>query len=410
MLFACVGLRGAITISPAGGGLSSNTIYQMIIDYAVNPTNGITATQATNIALYVVSISTNWDTLLVTNLYASEASLSNLMVYASSSSNALILNNDPGDETDFIRGYQNGTLMFSINNGGGYTTYGGGDISGSGLIITNTAKISKDTGIGTNLPQARLHVTSDGTKTSILTLGTTASDPLFYFYTNGNTRLGALVDLVDYATVFYDAGDDELIFTNKFHTTSFKLSDKFYTDNISSTNLTLTGSGTNVLGNATIVSNSIHLASSGTVNPIGYYGALMMNATNIVVCAGAAGVYTNVAGTGFTTIVTNGFYGGTAANSAALTNLMGGWYKVNINLSFVGQNNQACEGEVFTNGVSCDLIGWKKTFDAAARLDAVSASGIIFLPAGTRTDFRIQDAGTGGSISIHRASLVIGTP
>lgn len=153
---------------------------------------------------------------------------------------------------------------------------------------------------------------------------------------------------------------------------------------------------------------SVH--GGGELNQIGCYGSLMMNATNIVVCAGASSVYTNVAGTGFTTIVTNGFYGAIAGNSAALTNLQAGWYRGSISLSGLGANNQAIEAELFTNGVACDLISFKKTYDAAARMDTMSASGIIYLPSGCRTDFRVQDAGTGGSIAIHRASLTLGTP
>lgn len=148
----------------------------------------------------------------------------------------------------------------------------------------------------------------------------------------------------------------------------------------------------------------------GGLNPVGAYGSLMMNATNIIVCAGAASVYTNVAGTGFTTIVTNGFFGNTAAIAAGLTNLYAGWYRVTICVSALGANNQATEWEIFTNGVACDLIGMKKTFDAAARMDDLSMTGIVYLPANCGTQFMVQDGGSGGSIAIHRASLTIGTP
>jgi hypothetical protein len=121
-------------------------------------------------------------------------------------------------------------------------------------------------------------------------------------------------------------------------------------------------------------------------------------------------VYTNIAGTGFTTIVTNGMYGALAANAAALTNLYPGFYRVTIGLSALGSNGQAIEGEVFTNDVACDLIGFKRAYDTPSRIDAMSVTGIIYLPANCRTDFRVQDAGTGASISVHRASLTIGTP
>lgn len=155
-------------------------------------------------------------------------------------------------------------------------------------------------------------------------------------------------------------------------------------------------------------SNAVNVSYGGSMNPVGAYGAIGMNATNIVVCAGAAGVYTNV--TGFTTIVTNGFYGSIDGNSSALTNLVAGWYSVSIYASAMGANNQATEWEIFTNNVACDLVGFKKTYDAAARFDDLSASFTVYLPAGCRTDFRVQDAGTGGSIAIHRAALKIGTP
>lgn len=148
----------------------------------------------------------------------------------------------------------------------------------------------------------------------------------------------------------------------------------------------------------------------GGLNPVGCYGSLMMNATNIVVCAGAASVYTNVCGTGFTTIVTNGFFGNTAAIAAGLTNLYAGWYRVTISVSALGANNQATEWEIVTNGVACDLVGFKKTYDAASRMDALSATGTIYLPALCGTQFMVQDGGTGASIAVHRAALNIGTP
>lgn len=169
-------------------------------------------------------------------------------------------------------------------------------------------------------------------------------------------------------------------------------------------------------------SNHLHVAGSafntngtytgygGGINPVGAYGSLMMNATNIVVCAGAAGVYTNISGTNFTTMVTNGFYGATAGVSAALTNLVAGWYRVQIAASYMGANAGSYESEVFTNQVACDLISFKDTFDTPARLRNGSSVGIIYLPAGTRVSFKIQDGGSGSSIAVHRASLTVGTP
>lgn len=155
---------------------------------------------------------------------------------------------------------------------------------------------------------------------------------------------------------------------------------------------------------------SFRVNPGGGLNPVGSYGALMMNSTNIVAIPGAAGVYTNISGTNFTSIVTNGFFGNIVNPAAALTNLYAGWYRVTISLSALGQNNQAIECDVVTNGVACDLVSFKKTFDAAARLDAFSATGIIYLPALCGTQFMVQDGGAGGTLFVQRANLVIGTP
>lgn len=155
---------------------------------------------------------------------------------------------------------------------------------------------------------------------------------------------------------------------------------------------------------------SFRVNPGGGLNPVGSYGALMMNSTNIVAIPGAAGVYTNISGTNFTSIVTNGFFGNTVNPAAALTNLYAGWYRVTISLSALGQNNQAIECDVVTNGVACDLVSFKKTFDAASRLDAFSSTGIIYLPALCGTQFMVQDGGAGGTLFVQRANLVIGTP
>lgn len=203
-----------------------------------------------------------------------------------------------------------------------------------------TIKTNALCGIGTNSPQATLHVTANNAQNNIIQAGTTNRPSQLTLDTNGVLKVNP----------------------------------------------------------------------GGGLNQLGCYGSLMMNATNIVICAGAASVYTNVAGTGFTTIVTNGFYGDITGNSAALTNLYAGYYRITVCASALGANNQATEWEVFTNEVACDLIGMKKTYDAAARMDDLSMTGILYLPASCRTDFRVQDAGTGGSIAIHRASLTIGTP
>lgn len=179
LLLSAVASQAAITISPAGGGLAWATVSNLSYTISVNTVSnnlgkiqGILAidilpydTNAVLVYNHISSVDvprwvalsniwrfitntypailwpTNFDTLWVTNfnaqnLVANNPILTNAMVYSSTSSNALILNNDPGDETDFIRGYQNNVLAFSINNGGGYTAYGGGGINADSVVAT----------------------------------------------------------------------------------------------------------------------------------------------------------------------------------------------------------------------------------------------------------------------------------
>lgn len=140
------------------------------------------------------------------------------------------------------------------------------------------------------------------------------------------------------------------------------------------------------------------------------FGALMNDTSNTVVCAGAAGVYTNMAGTAFTTIVTNDFTGGKQAISAGLTNVYAGYYRIFINASYLGGNSTTYEFDVTTNGVICDLIEVKNTTDNPARFRTSSAGGIIYLPANCGVQMMVQDGGSGSTINVFRSSLTIGTP
>lgn len=178
-------------------------------------------------------------------------------------------------------------------------------------------------------------------------------------------------------------------------------------------NLVLQVGTTNRPSGLTLDTNNVlRINPGGGLNQLGCYGALMMNATNLIVCPGADGVYTNLSGaSGYGVIVSNGFYGAIGAGDvAALTNLYAGWYRVSVCLSYMGANSGAYEAEVFTNLVGCEVISFKDTFANPARLRNGSATGIIYLPANCRTSFKIQDFGAGTSVAVHRANIVIGTP
>lgn len=146
----------------------------------------------------------------------------------------------------------------------------------------------------------------------------------------------------------------------------------------------------------------------GGLNQLGVYAELDMTATNIVVCAGASEVYTNVAGTGFGSMITNGFYG--LATQGTLTNLYAGYYRITICMSYLGANSTTYEGAFFTNAVEVERCAFKNTTDNPARMRTSSKTSTVYIPAGTRCSFKVQDFGSGTSVAIHRASLTIGTP
>lgn len=156
-----------------------------------------------------------------------------------------------------------------------------------------------------------------------------------------------------------------------------------------------------------IATNLLTTIGTASTQPVGCFGSLMMTGTNILTCAGATDVYTNIGG--YNVIATNRFIGET--NTGTLTNQVAGFYRVTINLSFMGQNSKTYESDLFTNGVACDAVSWKATFDNPARIRTHTAAGIVYLPANCQITQAIQcNDGTGGTIAIHRASLVLGTP
>lgn len=347
-------------------------------------------------------------------------------------------------------------------------------ITGKSVVITSDAKV----GIGTNLPQAILHIRGTngpsqyvvqvenpmaGTasaRTNGLLMGTngnvaigcglstasltmsgvvriaagSSADTLFggdssypyansgslWFYNGGGALSGWGTYGPTYATttltnrvLFRTQGSERARFepwgyfglgTNApaswFHVTA---------DN-SAANVAQFGT-TNKPSQVTLSTNGVlSVNPGGGLNPVGCWGALMNNTSNTVVCPGAAGVYTNICGTGFTTMYTNGFYGNVSAIVAGLTNLYAGYYRVDISCSYLGANSSTYEFDVTTNGVICALVEVKNTTDNPARFRSASCGGLIYLPANTGVQMMVQDQGNGTTVNVFRSALRIGTP
>jgi hypothetical protein len=139
-----------------------------------------------------------------------------------------------------------------------------------------------------------------------------------------------------------------------------------------------------------------------SAQPIACYGALMMNTTNILATGGA---YTNVQN--YNVAATNQFT--RSLTTGYLTNQIAGYYRVTVNMSFLGAASETYELCHMTNGVDSELISTKGSFDNPPRLRSQTAAGIIYLPANTASSMSVKNT-TAGNIAIHRASLVIGTP
>jgi len=105
-----------------------------------------------------------------------------------------------------------------------------------------------------------------------------------------------------------------------------------------------------------------------------------------------------------------GFRFGLNPASGIVTNLAAGDYKIFFQASYTGQNAHAYESALFTNGVECPLIEFKRTMGAAAAIGSASASGVIYLPANTVIDVRIQDTSGTGDATFSKYQFTIGMP
>ena len=121
----------------------------------------------------------------------------------------------------------------------------------------------------------------------------------------------------------------------------------------------------------------------------------------------SSGTYYQI--TNYDAIVTNYFSG--VATNGVLTNTIAGYYKVSTTCSFDGSGgvNDLFECAVFTNTVECTLVAWhRKT--GSQDTGSAGATGIIYLPANTRVDARIQNTAASGTIVLRHFNLTVTTP
>src|SRR5574343_1390595 len=134
--------------------------------------------------------------------------------------------------------------------------------------------------------------------------------------------------------------------------------------------------------------------------------ALMFTNTEALNLAASATYYTVtnydvVQATNFTYNLENG----------TLTNVVAGTYEAHITMSFDGSGGagDVFECAIFTNGVECTSMEWvRKT--SSTDTGSASAVGLIYLPANSYIQQRIQNTTNTGSITIRRSALMLTTP
>lgn len=144
--------------------------------------------------------------------------------------------------------------------------------------------------------------------------------------------------------------------------------------------------------------------------PLGCFGSMCQsNVTNTVTTTGAG---TYVVLTNYQTIRTNQFNASPAntLGSGYLTNVLAGYYRITIFATVLPGNNDTVEIELSVSGNGREEISALHTFDAAARADDISATGIIYLPANSYCALTINNRSSTSTIAVWRAGLTIGTP
>ena len=140
-----------------------------------------------------------------------------------------------------------------------------------------------------------------------------------------------------------------------------------------------------------------------TLQPIGMFGTLRMEATNLVATP-VGGTYYNVANWGG--YIAHGFTANTTLGF--LTNSVAGYYRIMADISFIGANGELYEVCVLTNMVDSEFVSSKKQFTTPGRYDCIPVSGRMYLYPNTAVSLAVKSTTDTGQITVHRASLDVG--
>lgn len=141
-------------------------------------------------------------------------------------------------------------------------------------------------------------------------------------------------------------------------------------------------------------------------NPVGSFGSMMLNGVTNTVSVASAGVYYQL--TNYVTLRTNNF--GANKFTGYLTNVLAGFYRVGYYVVCLSGASDTLEAEVFVNDVGKEEISGFHTFDNPARVDDISGSGTLYLPANSAVSLRLNNRTDDDDVTVWRASLTIGTP
>lgn len=170
----------------------------------------------------------------------------------------------------------------------------------------------------------------------------------------------------------------------------------------------------NVGGNLTATNGIYYLAVSNAIiganvlQPLHAWAAIMSWGTNTI--NGGANTYAVITNQpSFTTARSNQF--GINISGGVITNYISGFYRCAVELSGVSIDNGAqVEGDLLLNAVERDEISFISVFDPGTpRLKSMSATGILYIGAGTNISFQVKSSGAGG-LSVHRVQMVVGSP
>lgn len=149
------------------------------------------------------------------------------------------------------------------------------------------------------------------------------------------------------------------------------------------------------------------IAPANSVSPLGAWGFMSLtNSQNINVLV--SGTYYNIIN--FNYAYTNSF--GASMTGGYLTNTIAGWYRIALNVSCIAPSpSDSMDADVTINDVVDERIASHTTAPSGAgKYVSMSASGVLYLSAGTRISIGITDTSATGNIGVLHAQLSVGTP